>query len=164
MNDRKTIIDYITQVLSLFGFTMIIMMSFSLLFGESAKGYTTLFANGKAGVSAEVMVQFLVLSLINVFIRFLFLSDRIIKEMLITIRIVLTLMAVLISISIFIIIFGWFPIHMWQPWTLFVGSFLMCSAIGTFITSAQNKMENKKLAEGLANLREQWGDENGTED
>jgi hypothetical protein len=164
MNDRKTIIDYITQVLSLFGFTMIIMMCFSMLCGESAKGYTTLFEDGKAGVPASVMVQFLVLSVINVFIRFLLLSDRLIKEMLITVRIALTLLAVLLSISIFIIIFGWFPIHMWQPWALFIGSFLLCSAIGTFVTSAQNKLENKKLAEGLANLREQWGDENGTED
>jgi hypothetical protein len=164
MNDRKTIIDYITQVLSLFGFTMIIMMSFSMLCGESAKGYTTLFADGIAGVPASVMVQFLVLSVINVFIRFLLLSDRLIKEMLITIRIALTLLAVLLSISIFIIIFEWFPIHMWQPWALFIGSFLLCSAIGTFVTITQNKLENKKLAEGLANLREQWGSENGTED
>jgi hypothetical protein len=164
MNDRKTIIDYITQVLSLFGFTMIIMMSFSMLCGESAKGFTTLFADGIAGVPASVMVQFLVLSVINVFIRFLLLSDRLIKEMLITIRIALTLLAVLLSISIFIIIFEWFPIHMWQPWALFIGSFLLCSAIGTFVTITQNKLENKKLAEGLANLREQWGSENGTED
>jgi hypothetical protein len=143
---------------------MIIMMSFSMLCGESAKGYTTLFADGIAGVPASVMVQFLVLSVINVFIRFLLLSDRLIKEMLITIRIALTLLAVLLSISIFIIIFEWFPIHMWQPWALFIGSFLLCSAIGTFVTITQNKLENKKLAEGLANLREQWGSENGTED
>jgi hypothetical protein len=164
MNDRKTVIDYITQVFSLFGFTMIIMMCFSLLIGESAKEFTTLFAYDEAGVPVTVMLQFLVLSVINVFIRFLLLSDRLIKEMLITIRIALTLLAVLLSISIFIIIFGWFPIHMWQPWALFIGSFLLCSAIGTFVTTAQNKLENKKLAEGLANLREEWGSENGTED
>jgi hypothetical protein len=164
MNDRKTILDYITQVLGLFGFTMIILMSFSMLFGESAKGYTNLFAAGKAGIPAAIMAQFLVLSVINVFIRFIFLSDRLIKEMVISIRISLTLIAVLISISVFIIIFGWFPIYMWQPWALFVGSFLLCSAIGTFVTTAQNKLENKKLAEGLANLREQWGSGNGTED
>ena len=164
MNDKKTMVDYISQVFSLFGFTMIIMMSFAMLFGESAKGYTALFASGKAGVPAAIMAQFLVLSIINVFIRFLFLSDRLIKEMIIQIRITLTLLAVWISISIFAIVFGWFPIHMWQPWVLFIGSFLLCSAIGTFVTTAQNKLENKKLAEGLANLREQWGSGNGSED
>ena len=163
MDERKTITDYIAQIFGLFGFTMIIMMSFSILVGDDVCGYTTLFVSGTVGVPTAIMAQFLVLSIINVFIRFIFLTDHLIKEMALMLRIILTLLSVLLSSSIFIIIFGWFPVYMWQPWVLFIGSFLLCSAIGIFVTSVQNKKENKRMAEGLANLREQWENENGTE-
>ncbi len=163
MNDRKTILDYIGQVFGLFGFTMIIMMSFSIIFGEAAKSYSNLFDVGEAGVPAAIMAQFLVLSVINVFLRYLFLTDRLMKGMSLWLRIFLTVLTVLLTIILFIIVFGWFPIDMWQPWVLFLGSFLLCFLMGTFISTVQNKIENKKLAEGLAKLKEQWEGDNGTE-
>ncbi len=164
MNEKKTILNYIAQVFCLFGFTMIIMMSFSALFGETAKNYSKLFTAGEAGVPVAIMAQFLSLSVINVFIRYLFLTNRLIKEMSLWIRVSLTVFTVLLTIILFIVIFEWFPIYMWQPWALFIGSFLVCFMIGTFVTTVQNKIENKKLAEGLAKLKEQWGIENGTEE
>ena len=38
MEERKTVFDYMGQILMIFGFTILILLVFSLLFGESAKG------------------------------------------------------------------------------------------------------------------------------
>lgn len=164
MEQRRTIFDYIAQVFCIFGFTMVIMMSFAITFGESGKDYSMLLALGKRGVSSAVMFEFLALSVINVFLRYLFMTDRFIKEMSFLKRTICTVISILITIIAFIVLFGWFPTDMWQPWALFVGSFILCFTIGTFVTSVRNKMENKKLADGLARMRENWGMEDGTEE
>lgn len=163
MEQRKTIFDYIAQVFCIFGFTMIIMMSFSITFGESGRDYSKLLALGESGVSSEVMVQFFALSVINVFLRYVFMTDRFMKKTSALKRTLLTVVSILITIVVFIVMFGWFPADMWQPWVLFVGSFILCFTVGTLVTGIRNKMENKKLADGLARMKEQWGADDGTE-
>ncbi|MDF2487352.1 MAG: hypothetical protein K0R46_3520 [Herbinix sp.] len=164
MEDRKTIFDYIAQVFCIFGISMIIMMCFSVIVGDAAKGYSVMFATGGAGVPVPIMAQFLLLSAINVALRYVFLTDKLIKHMSAVKRILCTVLSVLLTVIACIILFGWFPVNLWQAWLLFLGSFAVCFSIGTFITTVKNNMENKMLAEGLAKMKEQWGEENGTEE
>ena len=59
MEERKTVFDYMGQILMIFGFTILMLLVFSLLFGESAKGYSDLFSFGKEGIGVDTMIQFL---------------------------------------------------------------------------------------------------------
>ena len=72
MEERKTVFDYIGQILMIFGFTILILLVFSLLFGESAKGYSDLFSFGKEGIGVGTMIQFLLASIATVTLRMLF--------------------------------------------------------------------------------------------
>ena len=73
MEERKTVFDYMGQILMIFGFTILMLLVFSLLFGESAKGYSDLFSFGKEGIGVDTMIQFLLASIATVTLRMLFL-------------------------------------------------------------------------------------------
>ena len=53
MEERKTVIDYIEQVMKIFGFSIIMLNIFCILFGESAKEFSTIFALGKEGLRVD---------------------------------------------------------------------------------------------------------------
>lgn len=72
MEERKTIFDYIGQAFMTFGFTMLILLGFTFLFGEGAKEYSTIFSLGKEGIGADTMAQFLLAAVVTVALRALF--------------------------------------------------------------------------------------------
>ena len=81
MEERKTVFDFLAQVLILFGLTIAILNVFSLLFGESAKDLSAMFALGNQGLPTEICFQFLAVSFLIAGIRILFFTDMLIKNM-----------------------------------------------------------------------------------
>lgn len=81
MEKKKTVFDYLAQVLIVFGFTMLVMNIFCLAFGNSAKGFSAMFALANRGVPIEITFEFLFLSALIVGLRLLFFTDILIKEM-----------------------------------------------------------------------------------
>lgn len=157
MEKRKTIIDYLEQVLCLFGFCILFMAVATGLVGERAKSYA-LFSLGDKGISSKIMFQFLLLSAIVIFLKYLFFTDFIIKRMSVVKRTIIMTFLVFIVSSVFLIIFGWFPITLWQAWIGFFICFAACFIVSIFITTLKNYLENKKLEDGLNRLHEQWGE------
>lgn len=154
MEERKTIFDYIGQVFMIFGFTMIILVAFCLLFGESAKGYSTMFSLGKEGIGVETMLQFLLASVFTVMLRWLFFTDTLIKDMTVVFRAVGMVLSEVLIIIVLILIFGWFPAKEWLPWLMFFLSFALCFAVSVTVTVFRERMENKRMEEALERLRE----------
>lgn len=161
MEERKTIFDYLMQVMVIFGFSMMAMMCFTMLFGESAKEISALFSLGDKGLSVEIMAQFLGLSAIVVLLQYLFFTDRLIKKMSEVMRCICMVILILLIMSLFIIIFQWFPVDMWQPWVLFILCFIICFAVSTFLAILKTKLENKRLEQGLENMKRQWKEQGG---
>lgn len=160
MEDKKNIFDFAGMVLIIFGFSMIFMMVFTVICGEDARGFSTMFALGKQGVPVAVMAQFLFMAVLIVLTRWVFFTDFLIKKSSMTIRTIGMLLTVLLISAGFIIAFGWFPVNMWKPWFLFFIDFGISTGISLIVVSLKEKIENKKMEEGLKRLREEWKVEN----
>lgn len=154
MQERKTVLDYLYKVFGIFGFTMIFMIIFTKVFGEGAREISSLFSLGNKGISVDTMVQFLIFSIINTIIEYIFLTDRLIKDLSLILRTILMVIAILLSAAAFIFFFGWFPVNRLSTWLIFLICFLICMVVSFILSYVKSKWENEKLAAGLKRLQE----------
>lgn len=159
MEDKKTIFDYIAQAFLTFGISIFMLNVFCLLVGDSAKDISTIFELGKKGLSVHTTFQFFLTSIFITCSRFLFLTDIIIKNMSVLVRTICMLLLDIGIMVIFVIYCKWFPIHMWQPWLLFLLCFGSSFIVAIIIMLVKEKMENRKMEEALKKLKEEEKDE-----
>ena len=153
MEDRKTIFDYLGMVLLIYGFMMIFLMVFSALVGESTKEFSSMFKLGSKGVAIDTMAQFLLAAVCEVFVRFLFFSDVVIKRMSVALRTACMVVAIVGIIAVFIVVFDWFPTNMVLPWVMFFVWFVICFVASIALSILKERMENKKMEEALERLK-----------
>ncbi len=154
MEDRKTIFDYLTQMMVVFGVSMLILNIFCLAFGNSAMDFSAMFALGNQGVPVKIAFEFFVISALITGIRFLFFTDIWIRKMPVWARTVCMSVSVITVIAVFIVWFGWFPIDMWQPWTMFLVCFGVSFAASFFVMVIKERVENRKMEAALKRLKE----------
>lgn len=155
MEEKKTIFDYAGQVLALFGVMILLMNFFCLLFGEGAQEISTIFALGKEGISVQITVQLLGISVLIELFRILFFTDIIIKKMSIAVRTICFLLLIIITMVIFVIRFHWFPVNMWLPWVMFAVCFGISFLVSFALMLLKEKMENRKMEEALKKLKQE---------
>lgn len=153
MEERKAIFDYIGQIFMIFGFTMLLLFVFSLLFGESAKGYSTIFSLGKEGIGLDTMMQFLLASAATVTLRMLFFTDMLFKDMRLIPRTAGMVFSELAVIIILVWKFGWFPVDEVLPWFMFILSFGVCFGVSLLVTVFREKTENRRMEEALESMK-----------
>lgn len=155
MEEKKTIFDYLAEVMIIFGFAMLVLNIFCLVFGNAAKDISALFELGNQGISVEIALQFLCISALITGLRFVFFTDVIIQKMPIWLRTICMLTSVIIIIAAFIIIFNWFPVNMWQPWAMFFVCFGLSFVGSCLVVMVKEKVENKRMEEALRRLKEE---------
>lgn len=154
MEENKTIFNYLADTLTVFGFAVIVLNIFCILFGEDAYGYSSIFQLGKEGLAVETAAQFLAVSFIITGLRFLFFSDRLIKNAPITLRAIYMTISVTIVSGIFSYAFSWFPINQWLPWGMFFLSYGICFALSFFASLLKEKAENRALEKALKKMQQ----------
>ena len=154
MEERKTIFDYLAGVLIVFGITIIILNILCQIFGEDAKGYSSIFQLGSNGIACSTMLEFLAVSFLITGMRYLFFSDILFKKMPATLRTLCMVTLVIILIGIFIYIFSWFPINDWLAWAMFFLSFSLCFIVSLLVTFLQRKSQDKALQKALEKIQE----------
>ncbi len=154
MEKKPTIFSFLAQIFMIYGITNGLLNIFCLLFGEEASGFSAIFSLGSAGVSVAVSFQFLLVITIIVTLRFIFMTDCIIKNMPLGLRTVLMFAGALTATLAFIFCFGWFPADEPKAWIMFVVCFAISAAVSTFISVLNEKQENKKLEEALQKFKE----------
>ena len=154
MEEKRTIFDYLAQVMIIFGFTTLILNIFCLAFGASAKDISAIFALGAQGIPTGISFQFLCVSALLTGARYVFFTDRIIKKMPVWLRCICMLTCAVILIAAFIIRFHWFPAGMWQPWLMFFLCFGICFTGSCLFVTLKEKAENKRMEEALRRLKE----------
>ena len=159
MDEKKTIFDYLAQVMIIFGFAMLVLNIFCLVFGNAAKDISTIFELGDQGIPVGIALQFLCVSALITGLRFVFFTDVIIKKMPIWLRTVCMLTIAVMIIAAFIIIFNWFPVNMWQPWAMFFVCFGLSFLGSCFVVIVKEKVENERMEEALRRLKEKEGNE-----
>ena len=158
MEERKTLFDYAGQVFIIFGFSIVVLNLFCILVGEYAQDVSSIYSMGKEGLSTATMMQFLGVSVCITGLRFLFFTDRIIRQMSITMRTVCMLLSIIGLIVACVLMFDWFPVDMWQPWAGFLLTFALCFVGSMFATRMKEKTENRRMEEALQRLKEQDDD------
>lgn len=154
MEEKKNIFDYLAQVLIIFGFSMLILNLFCIVFGDSAQSMSSMFALGSRGLAVETVFQFLVTSILVVSLRFFFFTDRFIKHMSLPLRTVCMLGSVLLAMAVFIVRFQWFPADFRLGWVMFFVCFLFSFVCSYLVMLLKEKTENRKLREALDKLKE----------
>ena len=151
--EHKTQVKYhfIAQVFILFAFDVLFLMIFATLFGEEAKEVSSLYSLGSTGISIFTLSQFLLNSVVIIFIKTIFYSEHIFKKMSAFLRTALMLFCIFTSTIFFIIVFEWFPLDHAQGWI----GFLLCFMLGFFgsitylliRTNYENKRYDKLLSD-----------------
>ena len=157
MEEKKSILDYLAQMMIIFGFTTLILDIFCCAAGADAKDVSAIFALGDQGIPVEVSFQFLCISGLLTGARYVFFTDRIIQKMPVWLRCACMLTFAVILIAAFIILFHWFPVHMWQPWAMFFFCFGLSFLGSCFFVRLKEKTENRRMAEALQRMKETEG-------
>lgn len=157
MEEKKTVFDYLAQVMIIFGFTMLMLNIFCLVFGDSASDISAIFALGAQGIPIGISFQFLCVSALLTGARYVFFTDMVIKKMPLWSRTVCMLTFAIILIAAFIILFHWFPVDMWQPWLMFFLCFGICFGGSCAFVTLKEKTENRRMEEALRRLKETEG-------
>lgn len=153
MEDNKTIFNYIGQVFATYGMILFIFIIFGIMIGDIASGYSSLFELGNQGFSIATLLQLFVLAFIITVAQVAFLTDRWIKNLSLLFRNVLFFGIVVLTIVIFVILFGWFPIGDVKSWVGFVLSFVVCTAISVTISRLEEQAENRKMEQALNKIK-----------
>lgn len=153
MDKQKTIFDYIFQVFAIFGFSILVLNIFCLIFGSDARGFSSIFKLGNDGVSVDTLFEFLCLCILIVATRFLFFTDKIIKKLSLPLRLICMVSTIIAAVGAFAAVFNWFPIDSWQSWASFLICFGICFCISYFVMRIKENTENKKLNDALLKLK-----------
>ena len=154
MEKKLNVFDYLTQVFTIFGILILILNIFCLLFGEGAKEYSTIFSLGDIGLSITTMLQFLIAIAIITAIKFLFMTDYIIKSLSMTIRIILLFTFSFCNVLVFIFLCKWFPVNDLKAWIMFIICFTVSCLISTLISNFKENYDNRRLEEALQKSKE----------
>lgn len=157
MEEKRTLFDYLAQVLIIFGFATLVLNSFCLIFGDSAKELSAIFRLGRQGIPVEIMFQFLCISALITGARLLFFTDILIKKMSLGLRTTSMLTVVVAVIAVFVLLFHWFPANMWEPWLLFLICFGVSFLGSCFVMTMKERTENRRMEEALRRLKEKEG-------
>ena len=72
-----------------------------------------------------------------------------IKNLALIVRNILFFATILIAITAFAVVFGWFPLDSVAAWIGFIVSFTLCAAVSAFLMRLEENAENKKMQEAL---------------
>lgn len=157
MEEKKSIFQYLAQILIVFGFAMLVMNIFCLVVGNDAKGFSSMFELGNQGVPVKTVFQFLLVSTLIIGLRVIFFTDLLIRKMAIWVRTICMLASVVLLLAGFILAFHWFPVNMWRAWAMFLLCFGLSFLGSCLVMTLKEKVENRRMEEALRRLKEQEG-------
>ncbi len=155
MDKNFSIFKYLSQVFMIYGITTGLLNIFCILFGASAYSFSTLFSLGNSGVGVATSFQFLLAVSVIVGLRFILMTDILIKKMPLAARIIAMFAGAFVTIIVFIFLFDWFPADLLVAWIMFIACFIISCFISTLISILAEKYENRRLEEALKRYKEE---------
>ena len=154
MDKRFTFFGFFSQVFMIYGITTGLLNIFCLIFGEKAADYSTIFSLASTGISVAASFQFLLAMTLTVTLRMIFMTDMFIKNMPLPARIISLFVGTVAVIVAFIFIFDWFPANEVTPWIMFAVCFVISCTVSVLISTAAERLENRRLEEALKRSKE----------
>lgn len=153
MEERKNIFDFMGHVFMQFGISMILLCVICRLFGEDAKEISTMFRMGREGIGLDTMCQFFLITVLITLTRTAFFTDVLLKNASVVVRTAGMLCSVVVLVAVFSVIFGWFPVNMWEPWAMFFLCLCVCFAVSMGVVYCKERLENRRMEEALKNMQ-----------
>ena len=153
MEEKKTVFNYISQLFAIYGVVIVIFVVINLIIGNEAGSVSTLFSLGSTGLSTVTLIQLFFLVVIVTVDDNIFLTDLVIKNMPLVLRNILFFAVILVTITVFAAVFGWFPLDNIGSWIGFIVSFSVCAAVSSILMRMEEKAENKKMQDALNRLK-----------
>ena len=69
------------------------------------------------------------------------------------VRNILFFATIMVAITVFAVIFGWFPLNNIAAWIGFIVSFAVCTVISSVLMRIEENAENKKMQDALNRLK-----------
>ncbi|MCM1335040.1 MAG: hypothetical protein NC084_06010 [Bacteroides sp.] len=154
MDKNFSIFKFLSQVFMIYGITTVLLNIFCILFGASARDFSTIFSLGRSGVGVATSFEFLGAIAAVIALRVVFMTDKLIKKMPLAARIVALFASAFAVILIFIFAFRWFPADLLLAWVMFIVCFAVSCAISTGVSVLAERHENKRLEEALRQYKE----------
>ena len=167
MDVRREIKESIYCIFTAFSAQMMVLML--ILYVSSPKLYSmqsevsSLFRL-EGGVAKETMLQCLIVAVLAGILRFLFMSEVIIKNMKFGIRLALMMSSVFAVICIAIWQFKWFYATNLASWLGFLCSFGVCMVISVLLSLKSEKMKNDQMNDALRKVQNQQEEKAVTSD
>lgn len=155
MDKNFSVLKILSQVFTLYGITTGLLNIFCLVFGTAAREFSSIFSLDNSGVSVATSFQFFIALTIITVLRFVFMTDRLIKKMPLPARIIALFASAFATVIVFIIAFDWFPVNMPSAWAMFILCFAISCAVSTAISTIAEKNENRRLEEALKRCKEE---------
>lgn len=154
MEERKHLLDYLAQVMIIFGCTVLAIAVIDYFVGDKASDISSMFALGRSGIPLDTIFQYLLSSVCVTALRILFFSDLLIKRLSTALRTIGMLLSVIACISIFSFRFHWFPVNDPGCWLIFLICFAICFVVSLLASIWKERLDNRQLAEALQKLKE----------
>lgn len=156
-NNLRKKYSIVSQILIMFAVDILFLSVIAYVSGDDAQAISTMFQFGSKGLALSTIFQFLLSSIAIILFKTLFFSEKIFRSMMTLWRTILLLLSILITMTIFIRVFNWFPLRNLQAW----GGFFICFG-GGFIASSgfmvlKTKLDNKKYDRLLSAYKNQHG-------
>ena len=155
MDKNFSVLKFLSQVFMIYGITTGLLNIFCILFGRSAYDFSTIFSLGNTGVGIATSFQFLLAVFLMVGLKFIFMTDILIKKIPLAARIIIMFTGAFATILVFIFAFGWVPANMPIAWIMFIICFVLSCAVSTVISVLAEKQENRRLEEALKRYKEE---------
>ena len=106
-------------------------------------------------MSVATSLQFLLAVTIVIVLRAVFMTDMLIKNMPLAVRITLMFASVFAVIVAFVFVFGWFPWDDPLAWAMFIVCFAVSCAASVTVSSIAERQENRRLEDALKRVKEE---------
>lgn len=159
--ESRNIFKFLAQVITTFGMTILIISVLTLLVGEEAKNISTIFQLGKQGIAQSTIWQFFLVAFINTSIGWIICNENILTKVPALAKQLLAIGSNGVIVILFVYLFEWFPIDMWQAWVGFIICFAGCTSTALIVSFLKLKIENQWFEE---NLRQYWEDQEETDE
>jgi len=119
--------------------------------------YSGFFSLYMGGMSYGSIIQLFGLSVVLGILLLIFISDIFLEKILLLRRYMFFLISALIAISLFVLVFGWFPPDAWQGWVAVWGSFAVFSCVSMIPAFIKARREDREYEKALSDYKAKRG-------
>ena len=149
---KNKIIDFIENLLRIFGVIVLIFTVSVSVVGDEAENFSNLFGLGNEGISVKTIIQFFAFSFLICLFRLIFLTDLVFKNAGLILRYVLFFVCTIASFIIFAVIFNWIPDRPGY-WLLVLICFSVSTLISILLTWLFTRKKDEKLNDALMKIQ-----------